>query len=55
MKEKATILELEVTRLETLKVGSDEVRNLRSWEQHKNMNTEVKIKEIRWGEMRMLD
>ena len=26
-----------MTRLETEEVGSDEVRNLRSWERHKSM------------------
>ena len=54
-KEKTTILELKVTRLETLEVGSDEARNLRSCEQLKNMKIEVKIKETRWGKIRILD
>ena len=52
---RATNLELEVTRLETREVGSDEVRNLRSWEWHKRMKTEIKFKETRWGETRILD
>ena len=45
---------LKVTRLETREVGSDEARNLRSWERHKSMKTEMK-KETRWNEMRILD
>ena len=46
---------LEVTRIEFREVGSDEARNLRSCEQLKNMKIEVKIKETRWGKIRILD
>ena len=47
----ATNLELEVMRIETQEVGSDETRNLRRWERYKSM----KIKETIWGEMRIPD
>ena len=42
-KQRTMDLELEVTRLETWEVGSDEARNLRRAEQHKRMNTDIKL------------
>ena len=48
-----------------LRARSDEARNsgswerrgeeLRRWEQHRRMKTDIKIKETRWGETRILD
>ena len=35
MTDKVTNVELDVMRLETLEVGSDETRNLRNWERQK--------------------
>ena len=51
----ATNLELEVMRIETQEVGSDETRNLKRVERHKRMNIEMKIKETRWGKEIILD
>ena len=50
---KATNVELEVTRLGTLEVGSDEARNFGIWERHESMKTEMK--ETRWNGTRRLD
>mgnify|MGYP006872743366 CR=1 FL=1 len=42
-------VQLDLIRLETREVGSDEMTNLRCWERDKRMKTEIKIKETRWS------
>ena len=43
-------LGLEVTRLETQDIGSDEARNLRSREQHASMKTEMTYQGYKMGQ-----